>query len=261
MDIGCFNGNKISDQEENVKKIFIHLGIAVGSLALAAVLFYMLQIYPEMKKMSALPTQKQNDNVYAVNDAYVNMFLIKGKTKYISVDAGKDIKTIEKEMKKLTIDKKNVIAVFLTHTDSDHTAATDYFTDATIYLPKAEVQMVNGTTRRMLFFRNKLNRKYTTLEDGQVLTIDGLSVQSILTPGHTPGSTCYLVDGKYLFTGDNMSLQNGRAELFNKFFNMDPATQKISLQKLAQLTGVKSIYTAHYGYSDDFAKAFENWKK
>jgi glyoxylase-like metal-dependent hydrolase (beta-lactamase superfamily II) len=189
------------------------------------------------------------------------MYLIKGKTKYIAVDAGNDVKKIENEMKKLAIDKKDVAAVFLTHADSDHTAATDYLTDATIYLPKAEVQMINGSTRRLLFFHNKLNRKYTTLEDGQVTTIDGLSIKAILTPGHTPGSTCYLIDGKYLFTGDSMSLQNDRAELFSKVFNMDSETQKISLEKLAQITGVKFIFTAHHGYTDDFTKAFENWKK
>jgi hydroxyacylglutathione hydrolase len=244
-----------------MKKILIALVIIAVVVVVIAVLFYMLRIYPEIKKMSALPTQKLNNDVYAVNDSHVNMFLIKGKTKYIAVDAGNHIKTIEKEMKKLAVDKNDVVAVFLTHADADHTAATDYFTDATIYLAKAEEQMVNGTTRRMLFFYNKLNRKYTTLEDGQVLNVDGLTVKSILTPGHTPGSTCYLIDGKYLFAGDNLSLQNGHAELFNDFFNMDSATQGISLKKLAKLMGVKYIFTAHYGYTDDFAKAFEKWKK
>jgi glyoxylase-like metal-dependent hydrolase (beta-lactamase superfamily II) len=244
-----------------MKKILIGIGIAVAVIVVGAVLFYVLWIYPEMKNMSALPTQKLNNDVYAVNDEYVNMYLIKGKTKYIAIDAGKDMKTIEREIKKLAIDKKDVVALFLTHADSDHTAATDYFTGATVYLSKAEEQMINGTTRRMLFIHNKLNRPYTTLEDGQVLTIDGLSVKSIAIPGHTPGSTCYLIEGKYLFTGDNMSLQNGRAELFSKLFNMDSATQKISLQKLVQLNGVKSIYTAHHGYTDDFAHAFEKWEK
>lgn len=36
---------------------------------------------------------------------------------------------------------------------------------------------------------------------------DGNGVEVIPTPGHTPGSTCYLVegaDGRYLFTGDTM---------------------------------------------------------
>jgi hydroxyacylglutathione hydrolase len=243
-----------------MKKILISLGIIVIAIVGIGALFYLLRIYPEIKKMSPLPTQKLNNDVYSVNDGYVNMFLIKGKTKYIAVDAGNSIKTIDKEIKKLAIDKNDVIAVFLTHTDADHKAATDYFTATTIYLAKAEEQMVNGTTKRMLF-HNKLNREYTTLEDGQVLTIDGLSVKSILTPGHTPGSTCYLINGKYLFTGDNLSLQNGHVELFNDLFNMDSATQAISLKKLTKLIGVKYIFTAHYGYTDDLAKAFEKWKK
>jgi hydroxyacylglutathione hydrolase len=244
-----------------MKKMLIWLGIVVVAIVLGVVLFYVLRIQPEMKKMSPLLTQKMNGDIYAVNDVYVNMYLIKGKTKYIAVDGGKDMKKIEMEMKKLAIDKKDVVALFLTHADSDHTAATDYLTDATVYLPKVEEQMINGTTRRMLFFHNKLNRKYTTLEDGQVLTIDGLSVKAIGTPGHTPGSTCFLIDGEYLFTGDNLSLKNGRAEVFSKVFNMDSERQKVSLTMLAQITGVKFIFTAHYGYTDDFAKAFENWKK
>lgn len=39
--------------------------------------------------------------------------------------------------------------------------------------------------------------------------VDVNGVQVILTPGHSPGSTCYLVDGaegRYLFTGDTMVL-------------------------------------------------------
>jgi hypothetical protein len=58
-----------------------------------------------------------------------------------------------------------------------------------------------------------------------------------------------------------LSLQNGHAELFNDFFNMDSTKQAKSLQQLAQMMGVKAIFTAHYGYADDFAKAFEKWKK
>jgi hydroxyacylglutathione hydrolase len=39
--------------------------------------------------------------------------------------------------------------------------------------------------------------------------VDANGIEVIPTPGHTPGSTCYLVDGaagKYLFTGDTMWL-------------------------------------------------------
>jgi glyoxylase-like metal-dependent hydrolase (beta-lactamase superfamily II) len=39
--------------------------------------------------------------------------------------------------------------------------------------------------------------------DQQVLSFGGYALQAIHTPGHTPGSTCFLV-GKHLFTGDTL---------------------------------------------------------
>jgi glyoxylase-like metal-dependent hydrolase (beta-lactamase superfamily II) len=43
----------------------------------------------------------------------------------------------------------------------------------------------------------------TLLEDGQELALGELTVRVIHTPGHTPGSVCYLVGGN-LFTGDTL---------------------------------------------------------
>jgi len=41
------------------------------------------------------------------------------------------------------------------------------------------------------------------LKDGQVLEVGRLSIQVLHTPGHTPGSVCFLVGGN-LFTGDTL---------------------------------------------------------
>jgi hydroxyacylglutathione hydrolase len=41
------------------------------------------------------------------------------------------------------------------------------------------------------------------LEDGNVLEVGTLEIRVIHTPGHTPGSVCYLVNGN-LFTGDTL---------------------------------------------------------
>jgi glyoxylase-like metal-dependent hydrolase (beta-lactamase superfamily II) len=41
------------------------------------------------------------------------------------------------------------------------------------------------------------------LVDGQTLAFGSHRLQAIHTPGHTPGSTCFLVDG-HLFTGDTL---------------------------------------------------------
>ncbi len=73
--------------------------------------------------------------------------------------------------------------------------------------------------------------------------------QIIITPGHTPGSMCYLINNKYLFTGDALSIKAGKIDKFNEFFNMDTET------------ATEYIFSAHYGYSDDYKNAVKDWKK
>ena len=51
------------------------------------------------------------------------------------------------------------------------------------------------------------------LEDGQVLTVGQLEIKVIHTPGHSPGSVCFLV-GDHLFTGDTLFVgAAGRTDL------------------------------------------------
>ena len=48
-----------------------------------------------------------------------------------------------------------------------------------------------------------LNEK-VLLHDGQVFEIGGIKIECFLVPGHTWGHMVYLVDDKYLFTGDTI---------------------------------------------------------
>ena len=43
------------------------------------------------------------------------------------------------------------------------------------------------------------------LEDGEIIAVGQISLRTIHTPGHTPGSTCFLVEGSpVLFSGDTL---------------------------------------------------------
>jgi hydroxyacylglutathione hydrolase len=58
------------------------------------------------------------------------------------------------------------------------------------------------------------------LKDGDVLKVGALDIRVIHTPGHTPGSVCYLVDGN-LFTGDTLFVgAAGRTDLVGGSLDM-----------------------------------------
>jgi len=60
---------------------------------------------------------------------------------------------------------------------------------------------------------------YSAVEDRKFysLTDPGPSIEAIHTPGHTPGSTSYLIDGRYLISGDMIFLVSiGRPDLGGK---------------------------------------------
>ena len=71
---------------------------------------------------------------------------------------------------------------------------------------------------------------------------------------------CYLVDGKYLFTGDVLSLKNGKVDEFSKYISMDTKADRKSIDRLSHLQGVEYIFTAHHGFTENFEEAFKEWK-
>ena len=234
--------------------------IAVFVILLSLVSFYIYKVNSEIKKMHSTSTQKITESIYCVNEVFVNTFFIKSNNYYIAIDAGNDPESLKKQMDTLNIDPKNVRFVLLTHTDRDHVGGLSLFPNATIYLSKEEVQMIDGKTSRVLAFKNRLNRTYKTINDNEVITFDHISIKGILCPGHTPGSMSFVVNDSCIFTGDALGLYSGKVSTFTKLFNMDTETQIKSISKVAMLGGIKHLYSAHHGYTDDFANAFLDWK-
>jgi glyoxylase-like metal-dependent hydrolase (beta-lactamase superfamily II) len=244
--------------KKRTKNVLIIIGVALGLLVLSFVA-YLLKLQSEINEMSPLESQEFIQDVYVIQDTFVNMFLIKGGNHYIAIDAGNNADHIRQELGKLNIKEKEVVAVFLTHADTDHTAALSLFSNATIYVSEAEEQMIDGRTPRFWSDNNILEYEPELVQDGQIINVSELKVQGILTPGHTLGSMSYLIDDKYLFVGDSVSLENGQVALSHDFLHMDSETHRMSLKRLAGLSGVEYVFTAHYGVTDDHAKAFSSW--
>ncbi len=241
------------------KRIWWGVGAGLGILLLLGGA-YLVKFYIEIRKMTPVETREIIEGIFAIEDGYVNLFIIKAGESYIAVDSGNNADHVQRELNRMSLDPKKVIAVFLTHSDVDHTAGLGLFQNAVIYISKQEEQMINGRTARFLVFKNKIKHPYELLEDKQTLNISGLSIKGIWTPGHTPGSMSYLINDTWLFTGDSMGLKEGKILTFNDIFNMDLKTQEKSLKMLAHVAGVNTIFTAHYGFTKVFPYSFARWK-
>jgi len=212
-----------------------------------------------MKGMTTVETREITEGIFSIKDSFANFYLIKDGDRYIAIDAGNKPGNIQKELNLLNIKPDKVEAILLTHTDGDHIAGIRIFRNADLYLSKQEEQMIKGEKSRFFIFGNKIDtEKYKLIEDHQILDIGTNNIHGFLTPGNTRGSMCYLVNNKFLFTGDALKLEQGKVKPFIRFLNMDTETATKSVGIITGIPGVQYIFTAHYGYSDDFKEAIKD---
>ena len=82
----------------------------------------------------------------------------------------------------------------------------------------------------------------TQHEHGDKVSAGDIDIELLHTPGHTPGSQCFLLEGR-LVAGDTLFLEGcGRTD----FPGSDSDEMFRSLQKLAQLTGDPTVFPGHW---------------
>lgn len=136
-----------------------------------------------------------------------------------------------------TIDK-----IFLTHGHFDHVGATgtlhELFPAVPIYIHAADTDNETNMSHNKLVYTN-------TYSDGDRLSVGGLTVQVISTPGHTPGSVTLMAEDA-LFTGDTLFAGScGRTD----FAGGSPDDMAASLRRLGELAGGFTVYPGHAEHS------------
>jgi len=229
------------------KRTLWGIGILLGLVIIAATVF-VINFILATRAMTPAETSAINDSVFVVKDRFVNAYIFKGKKSYLIVDAGFGKDNFRSELIKLGIPPDKITTILLTHTDGDHTGSIGLFTNPRIYMHKDEEQMINGQTAKMGPFKTKWKYgPYQLFNSNDTLSIDGLKVRIIHTPGHTPGSVCFVINDEYLLTGDNLVVVNGKAEHFVDKFNMNTSQQIESIKALPDLKSFKYILMAHHG--------------
>lgn len=195
----------------------------------------------------------EDTDIIAVKNKINDLFFMEIEDGYMVIDAGSDPDKVIKELKTLSIKPSEVKYVFLTHTDYDHVASLDLFTNAQIMLGADERQMIDGTVKRNFFSSNTLPKgiqteNLTWVSSDEKLDIGGHTIECISTPGHTKGSMLYLVDDQYLFTGDAFKMDGDKMSVHP--YSMDQAVAKATIDGLDELLSrCEWVFTAHYGYA------------
>ncbi len=239
-----------------MKKVLKITAIVIGSLA---AVFLAVNVYLYKFYLTAVDTGKVYNNLYAVKTTMVDFFVYSDGENYIAFDAGLDQSSVESEMKKLNIDPMKISHVFLSHSDSDHVGGITAFKNAKVYISKAEEPFITEKKLRKTFFGekfNKLNVKYTAFNDRDIFQIGKIKVKAVVNPGHTEGSTTFIVNDSIMITGDILILKKGRAEVLD-IFNMDSPLALKSIKMLGEMSGdVEILCTSHSGCSTDIKKVF-----
>ena len=126
------------------------------------------------------------------------------------------------------------------------------FANAQIFLSANEKQMIDGATKRSLFSSNSLPDgvdmdSLTLLATGDKIEINGYTVECIDAPGHTTGSMIYLLNDKYLFTGDAFKVSDDIISVHP--YSMNKESAEITISSLDTLLNRSElVLTSHYGY-------------
>ena len=162
------------------------------------------------------------------------------------IDPGGQENKIDKLIKENNI---NLQFILNTHCHIDHVAMINYFKkkyDIPLYANEDEQPIIDTLKEQADYLGFDIAENITIdkkLKENENINIGNINIQSIFTPGHSPGSTSYLVNNNLLFSGDTLFRQTiGRTDLFGGDF--DKIIESIK-NKLFKLNDDIIVYPGH----------------
>ena len=161
------------------------------------------------------------------------------------VDPGRFTDVVQEEVKKL----KKVKYILLTHGHFDHMwevkKAKD-ITGAPIVISSIDADCLQGHENNLYQHvgqEPEWCKADILVDEGDELFLGDEKIKVMLTPGHSPGSVCYMMEeSRAILTGDTLfCLTCGRIDMEGG----DPDAMLKSLQRLKDLEGDYDVYPGH----------------
>lgn len=131
-----------------------------------------------------------------------------------------------------------IVKTFETHLQADYISGSKQIANET----DADIFAHEGDFKDATF-------KYSTINDGEIYTIgeNGPEIKVLHSPGHTPGSTSYIIDDKYLISGDTVFIQSvGRPDLGGKAKEWSATLFDTITNKVLNLDHGLNVLPGHY---------------
>lgn len=137
------------------------------------------------------------------------------------------------------------ISILLTHHHADHVDLAEYFAakyNCSVFMSYKEISYYNFNCKNLI-----------SLDSESSITINGITIKPIFTPGHTAGSICYLMDN-YFFTGDTLFIE-GCGICTSK--GGDPYAMYRSLNRIKDIVTQECLIYPGHRYHYDLGQKFK----
>jgi glyoxylase-like metal-dependent hydrolase (beta-lactamase superfamily II) len=162
-----------------------------------------------------------------------NIWLIGDNSNVVVFDAAHDAAPIIE-----AVGGRHVVAVVCTHGHNDHVTVAPQLgaeLDAPVLLHPAD---------DVLWRMTHPDKDFRAISDGDTLSVAGLNLRALHTPGHSPGSVCwYAPELGMVFSGDTL-FSGGPGATGRSYSDFPTILQSIS-ERLGILPGDTVVHTGH----------------